>query len=292
MSVEKDVIAIVFDFDDTLIPDTITLLLKKYDIDTDRFWHEEVKSLYSEGYDVTLAYLKRLLEKIGHNRPLGNLTTKDLTNFGASLRSKIYSGLPGLIKDLKQYVRKDWKDIDVEFYIISGGLREIIEGCVFFKEKFTGIYASQLGSDTAGGVLKYIKRSVTFTEKTRYLFEIHKGIPAAEARTNPYLVNNYLPQNERRIPWKNFIYIGDGQTDIPAFSLINKEGGVSYGVFDPADQESAKRAVMNFLKAKRVVGTYPPEYKTKDPLGSLIRGTVSSHCSDIIVRRASVHRIG
>src|SRR5262249_31874256 len=169
-----------------------------------------------------LAWLNLLIRLIGRGKPLGELTHAELRAFGASHARKLYPGVPGLIRDLKREVDKH-KNIRIEFFIISGGLQEVIEAVPLVAEHFRAVYASQLGSD-ARGVPTEIKRCVTFTEKTRYLFEINKGLDPSKTKKNPYLVNEDVPEPNRKIPFKNTVYVGDGYTDIPCFSLIKKAG--------------------------------------------------------------------
>ncbi|GAH64121.1 unnamed protein product, partial [marine sediment metagenome] len=222
--------------------------------------------------------------------PLGLLKPEDLRNFGSTLDKSFSPGIKTLPRDLKKIVKEYDNvvrefNVDIEFYIISSGLLEIIEGSKFIRDNFSGIYASQLGVDE-NGILSYIKRCITFTEKTRYLFEINKGISIEDTRKMPYLVNKKIPYEERRIPLSNFIYIGDGQTDVPCFSLLEQFGGKSFGVFNPKDKKSAKRALIEFIVPQRVsLGFYEPKYRKEDPLGSLLRLTVESRVSDIHVEK-------
>lgn len=273
-------LALIFDFDDTLVPDSTTKLLQQSGVNTEKFWKEEVKELVTSGFDTTLAYLGLMLEKIGEGKPLGKLTNRDLRRFGATLDNDFYVGLPGLFKDLKADVRT-FKTIQIEFYVISGGLQEVIEGSKVIKKYFSGVYGCQLAEDASTGVLRHIKRCVTFTEKTRYLFEINKGLDPAETYKNPYLVNKDVPNSARPIPFKNMIYVGDGLTDIPCFSLLKKEGGTAFGVFNPTQESSAKRAFLEFLKTSRVISIHAPKYRKTDELGSLIRAAVSTRCTKI-----------
>lgn len=129
--------------------------------------------------------------------------------------------------------------------------------------------------------LAWIKRCITFTEKTRYLFEINKGIPQGEADRSPYLVNRAVSPEDRRIPFSNMIYLGDGLTDIPCLSLVQKNGGVAFGVFEVSNEGKAKRALTDFLQQGRVLGMYAPRYGPDDDLGSLLRATVATFCSRI-----------
>src|SRR4030067_431064 len=105
-------IAVIFDFDDTLVPDSTTLLLEKHDINSKQFWKEDVKKLISAGYDPTPAYLRLLLDNIGKDKSLGPLTNNDLRKFGANLDNKFYVGLPDLFSDLRKLV-KGHKEINL-----------------------------------------------------------------------------------------------------------------------------------------------------------------------------------
>jgi len=288
------IIGVVFDFDDTLIPDSTTKLLENNGIDPKKFWLEDTKKLVTEGYDPTLAYLKLILDNIGKDKPLGHLTNDALRCFGKTLDSLYYPGIPQIFDDLKAKVEQSSKDIKVEFYVISGGLQEIMEGSEIIKKYFDGVYGCKLESDTPGGELKYIKRCINFTEKTRYLFEINKGIEPEKTKKNPYLVNRDVPTSDRRIPIQNMIYIGDGLTDIPCFSLVKggtyreNKGGAAFGVFHPGEEKSARRAFLDLLKSGRTMGTYEPNYTPESALGSIIRAAVVARCADIQVERGQV----
>lgn len=275
MSVSFATLAVVFDFDDTLVPDSTTLLLEEHGIHSHDFWLRDVKKLVVQGYDPAHAYLKVLLDNIGIGKRLGSLTSRELRRFGTKIERKFHPGLAELLNDLRGIVGK-YKNIDIEFYIISGGLQDIIEGSKLVAGNFSAVYASQLAGDKPNGVLKYIKRCITFTEKTRYLFEINKGVAPAYTRKNPYAVNEDVQMSKRKIPFANMVYVGDGLTDIPCFSLVSagvrgEQGGVTFGVFDPAEKKSAKRIFQNFLIPRRVVSANPPQYRRKDALGSLTR---------------------
>jgi phosphoglycolate phosphatase-like HAD superfamily hydrolase len=281
-------IAVIFDFDDTLIPDSTTELLEAYRIDATKFWADAQK-LVLLGYDATPAFLKLLLDNIGRGKKFGQLTNQKLYEFGATLDSKFFPGIPELFGSLRQEVEKH-RDTQVEFYIISGGLKPVIEGTRLGREGLaTGIYASELAGDTDSGPLKYIKRCVTFTEKTRYLFEINKGISPADARRNPYRVNAAVRISKRRVPFRNMIYVGDGLTDIPCFSLLrnaDRRGkGAAFGVFDPK-RKDPKRAFREFLKSERVSSLHFPRYTENDELGTLLRAAVANRAVELALERA------
>lgn len=280
----SDVIAVVFDFDDTLLPDSTTLLLESRGIDPDKFWKIDAKNLLDQGFDPTLAYLNLILENIGPDKPFGNLRSEDLRAFGKTLDNKFFPGVKGLADELRAMVKEVAKDITIEFYIISGGLQDVIDGSDFVRSTFDATYGCLFGADESG-TLKRIKRTITFTEKTRYLFEINKGISPLDTSKNQYLVNKHIPDRERRIPFKNMIYVGDGLTDIPCFSLIQKNGGTAFGIFKPAVAASAKRAFLEFVKTDRVASTHSPRFAAEEDLGALLRAAVTTSASRIVLAR-------
>jgi phosphoserine phosphatase len=279
-----NVLAIVFDFDDTLAPDSTTKLLQHHGIDPDKFWKEDTPALVKQGYDPAIAWLNLLLDCVGPDKPLGNLTNQALREFGASLDDDYFPGLPELFDDLQREVAEE-RDISIEFYIVSGGLRELLLGSAIVQRYFQGVYASELG-EGQDGLLRYIKRCVTFTEKTRYLFEINKGIPPDESRENPLLVNKDVPPDQRRVPFEDMIYVGDGLTDIPCFSLLQKSGGTTFGVFDPVTTAKAKRAFLELLQPRRVVSIHAPKFGPTDDLGALLRVAIAERIASIKLRTA------
>jgi phosphoserine phosphatase len=287
------VIAVVFDFDDTLAPDSTTFFLQEHGIDVDAFWLRDVKSLVQSGYDPTHAYLRKLLDNVGDGKPLGRLTNRELSDFGRKLDSKFFPGIPELFGDLTNTV-KEFRDIGIEYYIISGGLENIVSGSEIVSKNFSGVYGCRLGGDTDEGPLKYIKRAITFTEKTRYLFEINKGISPSKVIEKPYLVNKSRPHKERRIRFSNMIYVGDGLTDIPCFSLVKNGagdpagGGITFGVFDITKEKSAKQALDEYLIPGRVSSAHAPYYTKDRELGVFIRSAVAGICHRIKLREEEV----
>jgi len=285
MSQVTDIVAVIFDFDDTLLPDSTTRLLKSHGIDTDDFWGKQARDLIQQGYDPPTAYLNLMLRNIGEGKPLGLLTNQKLYEFGSSLDGLFHEGLPQFFEDVWLEVKSRFKNIEVEFYIVSAGLQPVMEGSAIVRKYFRAAYGCQLAGDDEKGALKYIKRCITFTEKTRYLFEINKGIDPSESRTNPYLVNKSFTEVERRIPFANMIYVGDGITDIPCFSMLLKFKGLAFGVFDPAKRDKAKQALEEFLQPHRVVSMHAPRFTPDSELGAMLRTAVVNRCLAIQLQR-------
>lgn len=273
MSAPQNIIALIFDFDDTLTDDSTTKLLEKYNIDPNKFWNKQVKERVEKEWNPTLAYLDLLLEYVGSRKPLKNLSNNDLKKFGSSL--KFYKGIPELFTSLKKIVAEHKvSSPSIEFYIISGGIEEIIKGSKIAKH-FDGIWGC--GFEERNGTIAKIKNIISFTEKTKYLFYINKGLNE-DVRKNQYLVNKFVALNKRRIPFENMIYVGDGLTDIPCFSLIQKSNGRAFGVFNPQRKDSPKKAYEQLVATKRVLTMNSPYYGKTDDLGSLIRAAVREIC--------------
>lgn len=274
-------ISLIFDFDDTLAPDSTTQLLEEHGIDPEVFWFSEFQSRVRDGYDPTVAYLSLLLDKVGADQPFGELTIADLEAFGADLTETLYPGIPGLFDDIRS-IADEYEDITIDYYILSEGLEPIIQGTEI-ADRCEAVYASQLDAD-AEGIIRRIQRPISFTDKTRYLYEINKGITPEEAKDNPYKVNTLIDDEERRVPFENMIYIGDGITDIPCFSLVKDRGGRVFGVIgtdDEGEEGSAKqRAISDIGSPRRAGNPNAPMYGEGGRLGSLLRLTIEGICTD------------
>jgi phosphoserine phosphatase len=278
------VIAIVFDFDDTLAPDSTTKLLASRGVDPGPVW-QQANELVREGYDQPHAYLRLLLDMVGEGKPLGRLTNADLSTFGATLDDDFYPGLPDLFEDLRAKV-SEAVGMSIEFFIVSAGLEDVIRGSGVVQNYCSGVYGCLLAGDQPDGELKYIRRAVTFTEKTRFLFEINKGLRDRETLRNPYLVNRDIAPDGRPVPWENMIYIGDGLTDIPCFSLVEYMGGKAFGVLH-GDTESGKNRIGAMLGPRRARSLNSPRYSADDDFGLILRQMVAATVSDIQYRRTA-----
>jgi phosphoglycolate phosphatase-like HAD superfamily hydrolase len=289
MQITSHVVAVIFDFDDTLTDDSTSALLKKHKYDPETFWRKDHDVLVKSGWDSTCAWLHLFL-RFMEQGTVPKLTAAELLEFGETL--KPYEGLSTFFDDLEVLVKQEntaTEMFQVEFYIISGGLQEVLEG-FSLRHKFKAVWGSQLASEAPNQPLKYIKRALTFTEKTKYLFEINKGLAQAEAVKNPYLVNKQIDERDRRIPFENMIYVGDGLSDIPCFSLITKMSSGKarcIGVFRPGEARSARRAWLELLVPRRVASAHAPFYDAEHELGSVLRLAVAARCQSIKLEKGS-----
>jgi len=281
-TVPSKTIALIFDFDDTLTDDSTSAFLAHHGVDVERFWTEEVNQLVTaDGWDNTCAYLHLLLSLAKTGR-LPAFNASDLRAFGQTLRP--YPGLKTLFRDLRKLAREE--SFELEFYIVSGGLQDIIEGFQL-RPEFKAVWGCQLASDQPDGPLTAVKRIVTFTEKTRFLFEINKGLSPEVTSKRPYEVNKDVPLDQRRIPFANMVYVGDGLSDIPCFSLLtkrpNNDVGIAVGVFKPS--KSAKKAWEELIAPKRVISAHAPRYGPNQDLGALLRAIVATRMTELKLPR-------
>jgi len=282
----QTVIACIWDFDKTLIPGYMqTPLFEAFDIDEKVFWNEvnELPKLYARhGCHVSkdTVYLNHLLSYV-KNGPLKGLSNRKLRELGRELI--FYPGLPEFFKTIKNSVSQDAEfqkqGVTVENYIISTGLAEMIRGssiapyvdgifgCEFIEKPFPPGFASQKEFDLeSGGEVSQIGVMVDNTIKTRFVFEINKG-----TNKDPDIdVNaNVLPQ-DRRVPIDQMIYLADGPSDVPVFSVVRRSGGLTYAVYDPSSEaEFAQND--SLLQAGRIHSYGPADYREQSSTNMWIR---------------------
>src|SRR5262245_17437853 len=156
VSVPQNVIALVFDFDDTLTDDSTTRLLEAHGIDARDFWGRRVAALVNEGWDNALAYLNIILDETASGRPLAGLSNAALQELGESLT--FYDGLPQLFDDLRQIVNEHRiSRPGIEFYIVSGGLEEVVKASSIAKH-FTSIWGCCF--DEVDGQVRRIRNAI------------------------------------------------------------------------------------------------------------------------------------
>lgn len=286
----KPVIAIIFDFDGTLSPDSTTYLLKESNIDADAFW-KHITKMVEGGWDPPIASMTRILKLVGDGTL--DLTTNRMCELGGKL--KPFYGLPEIFDLLKQEVRdnSEFQDagIKLEFYVISGGLEEIIRGSPIAKH-LTGIFGCTFEHDDKTNQPVAIKSAISFAEKTRFLFGINKGFSENELRTNPYLVNDAMEPEERRVPFSHMIYIGDGPSDIPCLSAVNNGGGNTIGIRRRRKRKWEISKGYEMAKGKRIKqGPYKADYRENTEMWEGIVDSILDIGYKILVERKE-RRIG
>ncbi|MFA4914311.1 MAG: HAD family hydrolase [Burkholderiaceae bacterium] len=281
----SDVIALIFDFDDTLAPDSTTGFLASMGVDTAAFWKEQVDPLlFEQDWDPVPAYLYRMIElsRAGHH---GVITRERLAQWGASL--PLHKGVTTVFDRLRRAVRASHPQVSLEFYLISSGIGEVLRATPIAHE-FTEIWASEFhyedadGKAGAGGI-RFPRRIVSFTDKTRYLFHIQKGIIGRDMRSKPFEVNRKVPEDRLRVPFNQMVFVGDGYTDIPCFSLVRQGGGVAFGVWDRNHRDKRSRA-WGFIEDGRVSNLNQARYDDEAELYQWLEEAVDSLAARIAMK--------
>lgn len=274
-------IAIVCDCDETLAPDTTNFWLSHNQINTKSFW-SKIDNLVSDGWDPPIAWMTEILELI-KQRKIKEDTNRKLHHLGKKISP--YKGVPGFITQLKTMVEKNDDfaryGIKLEFYIISSGFEDLIKGtkfASFFDDIFGGRFAE------TDGKISHIKSAVTFTEKTKFLYAINKGISGVELRKNPSRVNDAITHENRAIPFSNMIYLGDSPGDIPCFSAVKSQNGHSIGIM-------GNRTTLKGLRLARgnrtTVGPYTRNYARGRDLFQMLETVVKRVGYDLVTEMKS-----
>lgn len=265
----ESVIAVIFDFDETLGPDTISFFLKEQKVNPSDFW-KEINSLVNDGWDPPLAYMYRMLELSNAGRL--DITKDSMVKAGKKL--ELFPGLPKAFEELRKFVRtdEDLKNIriNLEFYVISGGFEEMIKATKIGPE-VDGIFGCNFAYDKKGNPVG-VKSSITFTEKTRFLHGIRKGISVSDLRSDPYRINDAISSDTQRVPMSRMIYIGDGPSDIPCLSAVTNNGGTGIGVSAPF---GTFRKGYELARGKRItVGPYTANYRKGSDMRKVLEETI------------------
>ncbi len=284
-AVTSSVIAVFLDCDGTLSEDTTDFLLRSHDIDSIQFW-DRVERMVREGWDPPLAYMTRILDLV-RNEGM-NLTAEGMSNLGSQI--PLFEGIPEVFPELRTFVGQtaDLKEasVELEYYLISSGFLRVIEEMGFAKH-MDGIFACDFDFDEETGRPTGIRSSVSFTEKTKFVFAVNKGIPPAELRRNPYRVNDSIDDEERRVPFDQMVYVGDGPSDIPCFSLIRAMGGKGIGVYK---EGRAARGYELAGENRITVGPYSAVYSKGSDLRKIIERVILDIGYDIVTKREVTFR--
>jgi len=258
--VTQQICAIVFDFDETLAPDSTSGFLAGLGIDVPAFWNQN-KVLVKQGWDPIPAYLQQMLQESRRRESGKRITAKKLAAWGAKVRT--YPGAASLFGRLRKLAHAINPAITLEFYIVSSGIGEVIRATKIAAE-FKDIWACDFSYNKAGEI-DALKNIVSFTDKTRFLFQIAKGIIGPRARTEPFAVNEKVPAEKLRVPFDQMIVVGDGYTDIPCFSLVQKNHGIAIGVYDRASRDRWGKA-WGFIENRRVTHMVAADYRKNSGL--------------------------
>jgi len=276
---EKPVLAICYDFDKTLTPTDMQAqgYIQSLQRDVVSFWEESNKLARDNDMDQNLAYMYLMKEKA---RGKLLFTKRTLEEYGEKV--VLYPGVEGWFERIREYGRN--RNVIVEHYIISSGLKEMIEATsVARKGAFEKIYASSFFYNEHGEA-QWPAQVVNYTNKTQFLFRIEKGV----LDVNDDGVNEYFAPEDIRVPFRNMIYIGDSDTDVPCMKVVDSYGGYSIGIYDEITKNKAK--VHKMMKDGRIKYYTESDYTEGSELDSLVKAIIdrtatneileSKHCNN------------
>ena len=257
------ILAICYDFDKTLTPDDMQAqgYIQSVGYDVAAFWKESNLLAQGNDMDQNLAYMYKMVREAE-----GQLlfTRHTLEEYGSKVA--LFPGVAEWFERIRSYGRE--KGVAVEHYIISSGLKEMIEGTRMAREgAFEKIYASAFYYNERG-VAQWPAQVVNYTNKTQFLFRISKGV----LDVNDPGVNDSFSPEEIRIPFRNMVYIGDSDTDIPCMKLVTSYGGHSNGVYDPNTGD--RRKVQKMMRERRIRFFAAADYSPGKELDRLVKAII------------------
>lgn len=258
------IVALIYDFDGTLSPGNMQeySFIEAIGENKDEFWQETTKMAEAQDSDNILVYMLAMLNKAKEkNIPIRRENFKE---FGKSV--KLFNGVNTWFKRIKDYGLAN--GIHIEHYINSSGMKEIIEG-TSIAEEFKTIFACSYFYDKNGDAI-WPAASVNYTNKTQFLFKISKGIDSVH---DSVLINESMPEDEKRVHFTNMIYFGDGETDVPCMKLIKQLGGTSIAVYEPYNRKKETIAKQLFNQ-QRVNYICPANFSKGNKLENLVESII------------------
>jgi len=260
----KPIAALIYDFDKTLCTKDMQEygFIPSLNMSSSAFWNEVRELTDQEEMDGILAYMYKMVKKAEEKEI--PITRQTFCGLGSGV--EFFDGVLSWFDRITEFGEK--LGVHVEHYIISSGVKEIIEGTEIAKH-FKKIYACEFMYDRHGTIC-WPKVAINYTAKTQFLFRINKGVLTIDSQSADKL-NQYTPEDERRVPFRNMIYIGDGLTDVPCMKLVKSNGGQSIAVFDP---EKGPSSASSLLKADRVNYIVPADYRPGSHIETIVHAIV------------------
>lgn len=272
-------IAVVFDFDETLTPkDSFAALLEDCGLDVGDI-KNRVQSLVNEGWEKYLARAYCLVQASGQ---LDHKITQDkLAKAGQDIA--LYEEVDQLFGRLQQKIDQVDDGIELEFYLISGGFADIPRNTRIAKD-FKQMWGCEFHYGESGEI-EFLKKQMTHTEKTRYLYYISQGIEKAENEKD--LIYNYQSSNaeELHVPLDQVIYVGDGASDVPCFDVMGQYGGMSIGIYGEGRSAKDWENLGSITKNQKLSNLVPAGYEEDSELVRSLYLCVECIAKRIVLRK-------
>ena len=254
--------ALIYDFDGTLSPGNMQEygFIAAVGKSNEEFWHES--NVLAEDFDADpiLSYMLKMLEHASKtNTPIKR---EDFRATGRNIQ--LYKGVESWFERINRYGQE--AGVQVEHYVLSSGLKEIIEG-TSIAQYFKRIYACEFLYKNGQAI--WPKMAVNYTNKTQFVYRINKGVLDIN---NDADLNSSRPDSEKRVFFSNMIYIGDGLTDVPCMKLVKQSGGHSIAIYNPGQEHQAAP----LLKHERVDWMFEADYSEGSELDKTMQALLQN----------------
>ncbi len=254
----KPIIALMYDFDKTLCAKDMQeySFIPSIGMNADEFWQESNQISVKNNMDRILSYMFLMIKRAKDKGV--EITKEAFMKRGADV--VFLKGVKSWFKRMNEYGES--LGVEIEHYILSSGVKEIIEGTPIAKY-FKRIYACEFHYNKSGNA-DWPKQVINFTTKTQFIFRISKG---SLDQLDDSKLNSVIDKDSRRVPYRNMIYIGDGMTDVPCMKLVKMKGGESVAIYHKDSDETARR----LLKDKRVGFICKADYSQNSELERIVK---------------------
>ncbi|MFN3930475.1 MAG: HAD family hydrolase [Brevundimonas sp.] len=263
--------ALIYDFDGTLARGNMqeVTFIPSVGMEKGAFWEEAERLTRDADGDGILMYMQLMLNHARANK--APITRALLRDHGQDV--KLFDGLRS---DL---TGEGWFDrinavgakygLEIEHYIISAGLEEMIDGCPI-RPEFRHVFASKFVYDDQG-VAIWPAVGVNYTTKTQYLFRINKGVLNHWEHEK---INRFMADDDRPVPFERMIFLGDGDTDVPTMKMMHTKGGFSIAVYDPRNSERDQQKIYGLISEDRVNFVAAADYRAGSALDLIVKGLI------------------
>jgi len=259
--------AICYDFDGTLASGNMQEygFIKKLGMTPKEFWTTANDLAKNQKGDEILTYMKVTIdESRKRNLPI---TREDFQSYGKAIT--FFDGVEDYFDRINKYAHS--KGVKVQHFIISSGLKEILEG-TSIANKFTEIFASTFLYDETGAAV-WPAMALNYTSKTQYIYRINKGCLDV---TDTEGVNRHVAKECKPMPLTNILYIGDGNTDIPCMAMLNKAGGHTLAVY----KEGQKDRAISLNRDGRAHMVAPADYRDGKKIDQYVKAVIDKISAD------------
>ena len=274
-------IALIYDFDGTLAPGN----MQEYDFipavgkSNKEFWTEANTLAEERDADMVLTYMARMIQEAKSK----GLSLRREAFQDSGRRVTLFAGVKEWFSRINAYGAG--RGIRILHYINSSGLKEIIEGTEIAHE-FRKIYACSFLYDV-DGIAYWPGVAVNYTNKTQFIFKINKGV---ESVSDCKLVNQYIEERERPVPFSRMIYVGDGTTDIPCMRLVKNFGGHSIAVYNPASAKVGRKDLASLIRDNRVNHVCAADYTEGSEIDRLVKLIIDKIAVDFELQQLEIPR--